>query len=99
MQALPFFAALLLGGCASLETAAPPVTPVLVSRGHADASTLGTGRAIYVTKCASCHVPATVAAHAGEWPRIIREMAPRTKLTPEQEHAVLAYVLAAERAK
>lgn len=72
---------------------------MLVSRGHADASVLGAGRAIYVTKCASCHAPAPVAAHAGDWPRIIREMAPRSKLTADQEHAILSYVLAAERAK
>jgi len=75
------------------------VTPVLVSRAHADASTLGAGRTIYLTKCAACHAPESVVAHAGKWPRIVREMAPRSKLAPEQERAVLAYVLAAERAQ
>ena len=99
VQALLFSAALLLAGCASLETLAPPVTPVLVSRTHADASTLAAGRGIYLTKCASCHAPESVAEHAGKWPRIIREMAPRSKLAPDQERAVLAYVLAAELAR
>ncbi len=96
-QGILFSAVLLLAGCANLETAAPPITPMLVARGHADASTLGAGRSLYLTKCASCHAPVTVLEHAGKWPGIIREMAPRAKLAPEQERAVLAYVLAAER--
>ena len=99
MPALLLSAALGLAGCANLETVAPSVTPGLVSRAHADASTLGAGRRIYLTKCTSCHAPESVAEHAGKWPRIIREMAPRSKLAPDQERAVLAYVLAAERAQ
>ena len=98
-QALLFSATLVLAGCANLETTAPPVTPLLVSRGHADASTLASGRNIYLTKCVSCHAPASVAGHAGKWPRIIADMALRAKLAPDQERAVLAYVLAAERAQ
>ena len=88
---------LLLVGCANLETLAPPVTPALAARTRADASTLATGRRIYLTQCTSCHAPESVPAHAGEWPRLVREMAPRSKLSPAQEQAVLAYVLAASR--
>lgn len=95
--ALFFSGALLLGGCVSLETVAPPVTPVLAARTRGDVSTLATGRSIYLVQCTSCHAPAPVPAHAGKWPGIIRDMAPRSKLSPAQEQAVLAYVLAASR--
>jgi mono/diheme cytochrome c family protein len=95
--ALLFSCVLPLAGCASLETLAPPVTPALAARAHTDASFLVTGRGIYTRQCAACHAPESVPAHAGEWPRIIAEMAPKAKLTPEQQRAVLAYVLAAAR--
>lgn len=91
--------ACLLGGCANLATLAPPVTPALAVRAHGDGAVLASGRDIYLTQCTSCHAPESVAAHAGKWPGIIREMAPKSRLTPGQEHAVLAYVLAAERAQ
>ena len=92
-------AACLLAGCANLATVAPPVTPALVARTHGDASVLGSGRSIYLTQCTSCHAPESVPAHAGKWPGIIRDMGERSRLTPAQERAVLAYVLAAERAQ
>ena len=91
--------ACLLAGCANLDTLAPRVTPALVARAHSDASTLAAGRSIYLTQCASCHAPESVPAHAGKWPQIIGEMAPKSRLTPAQERAVLAYVLAAEHAQ
>ncbi len=89
----------LLAGCANLATVAPPVTPALVARMRGDASVIAGGREIYLTQCTSCHAPESVAAHAGKWPGIIREMAPKSHLTPAQERAVLAYVLAAEHAQ
>ena len=95
--ALLFSGALLLGGCVSLETVAPPVTPALAARTRGDVSTLATGRSIYLVQCTSCHAPESVSAHAGKWPGIIRDMAQRSKLSPAQEQAVLAYVLAASR--
>ena len=92
------FSAWLIAGCANLATLAPPVTPALVARAHGDSATIEAGRGIYVAQCTSCHAPEAVSAHAGEWPRIIREMAPKCRLTPAQERAVFAYVLAAEHA-
>ena len=91
--------ACLLAGCANLATVAPPVTPALVARTHGDASVLASGRGIYLTQCTSCHAPESVPAHAGKWPGIIREMAQKSRLTPVQERAVLAYVLAVEHAQ
>lgn len=88
----------LIAGCANLETVVPPVTPALVARTHGDSSMLASGRGIFLAQCTACHAPESVPAHAGKWPGIIREMAPRSRLTPAEERAVLAYVLAAERA-
>ena len=93
------FGASLLAGCANLATLAPPVTPALVARSHGDSAVLASGRAIYLTQCTSCHAPESVPAHVGKWPGIIGEMAPKSRLTPAQERAVLAYVLAAEHAQ
>ena len=93
------FGACLVAGCANLATIAPPVTPSLAARTRTDASVLAGGRTIYLTQCTSCHAPESISEHAGKWPGIIREMAPKSRLTAEQEHAVLAYVLAAERAQ
>ena len=91
--------ACLLAGCANLATVAPPITPALVARTHGDASVLASGRGIYLTQCTSCHAPESVPAHVGKWPGIIREMAQKSRLTPVQERAVLAYVLAVEHAQ
>jgi len=87
----------MLAGCVGIEALAPPVTPMLAARARADSSTLAAGRRIYLTKCASCHAADPVADYADEWPHIIRKMAPKSKLSPAEEHAVLAYVLAASR--
>ncbi len=91
------FAALALGGCASLEMIAPPVTPALVgaSRGAA-AGTLEEGRRIFTGACTACHAADPVTKRtAGEWRGIVSEMSARTKLTPPREAALLAYLTAA----
>lgn len=85
---------LLPAGCASLETIAPPVA-TFATRGK-DTALLESGRRIYLENCTECHAPDPVSDYADAWPRIIRKMALMSKLTPAQEHAVLAYVLAAE---
>ncbi len=75
----------------------PPVTPSLAARSKSPASLLEEGRRIYTRQCTACHTAESVPKYAGRWPGIIRDMAPEAKLTPPQEQAVLAYVLAAER--
>jgi hypothetical protein len=82
--------------CASIETIAPPVSAIS-ARGR-DTATLEAGRKIYIGACASCHVAAPVRDHTpAQWPGIIADMAERTKLTPQEERQVLAYVLAASQ--
>lgn len=87
-----------IAGCTSINELAPPVTSALLGAGRgAGEAQLSEGRRIYTTQCTSCHAAEPVAKYAGEWPGIIEEMAPKSKLRPEQARAVLSYVLAAER--
>ena len=89
-------AAFALAACASLETAVPPAATLVA--GGRDAATLESGRRVYLDACTRCHVAEPVRDYpAARWPGIIADMAERSKLTPAQEHAVLAYVLAASR--
>lgn len=88
--------AIAAGGCASLETIAPPVTPALVraSRG-VPAGILEEGRRIFTGACTACHAADPVAKHsASEWRTIVADMAVRTKLSPSREAALLAYLTA-----
>jgi mono/diheme cytochrome c family protein len=58
------------------------------------------GRALYAGKCHSCHrlyAPSRVSAE--KWPALMEKMAVKAKLTPEEEQAILAYVLSAAPAK
>ena len=87
-----------LAGCVSLESAVPPAA-TLVARGR-DAATLEAGRRVYLDACTRCHVAVPVRDYAApRWPGIIDDMAERSKLSPDQHRAVLAYVLAAARGK
>ena len=47
----------------------------------------------YEARCGVCHVPWPRDSHAaGEWPKILDEMAPRAGLTRAQRERVLAYL-------
>lgn len=87
-------ASLLFGGCATIEERVPPVATLAVRA--KSIGQLETGRSLYLQKCASCHVAETIRDHAAsEWPEIMVTMSPKAKLSPKEEQAVLAYVLAA----
>lgn len=77
----------------------PAVTSQMANVGgaqHVDLATLREGRALFVSRCIECHTLPSVASHtAGEWPRLIDEMAGRASLEPSERNAVLAYILAA----
>lgn len=88
-------AALLPAGCVTMESIAPSVTPAAASSARTTVAMLEQGRVIYTTDCTDCHNAVAVTAHTrAEWPDIIRRMAPESKLTPAEERAVLAYVMA-----
>ena len=87
-----------LASCASIETTVPPVAS-LPSHGR-NVAALDAGRRIYLESCTRCHVAEPVREYpAARWPGIIADMAERSKLSAEQERAVLAYVLAATQAR
>ena len=88
-------AALVLGGCASLESIAPSVTPAMGSA----AATLNEGRRIFTGPCAACHAPDPVASRPlAEWRIAVDRMAPRSKLDAAERAALLAYIAAAHGA-
>ena len=94
--ALLLCGAVMMGGCANLETVAPPVN-TLTGRGK-DTASLEGGRRIYLENCTRCHVPEPVQKFcSARWPGIIEDMGARSHLSAEQHRAVLAYVLAASQ--
>jgi mono/diheme cytochrome c family protein len=60
------------------------------------AAVLEQGRRLYGGPCSSCHTPYPPANYSiAEWPHIVADMSERSKLSPAEHDAVLAYVLAA----
>jgi hypothetical protein len=52
------------------------------------------GRAIYVEKCSGCHtLPLPESKSADAWPKVIDEMADRSKLSQEDRTRVLRYLV------
>lgn len=85
--------AFLPAACVNVENAAPSVTRIPAA---ANPAVLQHGRDIYLGQCTACHsVQRTSKYSAAEWPHIVDDMGERAKLSAAQEHAVLAYVLAA----
>ncbi len=92
--------ALVIGGCASLPSVAPPVTAALVSAsGGASVATLEEGRRIFAGACTACHSADPVSTYTlAEWHDIVADMAPRTKLDETRRAALLAYIAAVKAA-
>lgn len=90
--------ALLTSSCVTVEQAAPPVARLSLS--PSKAGPCEQGRQIYVTTCVKCHSIEPIADHTMEdWTGdILPRMCRKSKLTPEQSSAVLAYVAAAHAA-
>lgn len=88
--------AALLGGCQSnLSSAAPPITASFL-RGSArgDAATLGKGRVLFLNRCIQCHaLPEVARFDAPRLTAIVNRMSGRANLNPEQQEAVLKYLL------
>ncbi len=88
-------AATLLSGC----VVAPPVTPrMLASAGGVSERVLNEGRELYGGRCTHCHAPDPIWKYSiPRWREITEDMAPRSKLRPEQKAALLAYLEAAHK--
>ncbi|MBA3652522.1 MAG: hypothetical protein H0W66_13870 [Chthoniobacterales bacterium] len=93
----------LITGCQSASSPAPAVNAAIIQAGRSEqvsVATLRQGRSLFLTRCISCHALPAVAAHtAGEWPRLIDEMAGRARLDGKKREAVLAYILAAQESR
>ena len=85
---------LVLAGCAGIANVAPPVTSAMVAVGDgASAATLEDGRRTFTTRCTSCHSADPVGRHSpAEWSGIVARMSARSRLSPAQESALLAYL-------
>lgn len=56
---------------------------------------LARGRRLYVARCGGCHnlyLPGSVAAP--RWPDVMNEMAPLSKLSPDEQEEILRYLMA-----
>ena len=93
---LAFIAALVGGGCATLEELAPPVGEE--ARRAADASGVAIdrverGREIYVTACVRCHSPEPVLRYtAEEWAEILPRMIVESDLGATDAADIAHYV-------
>ena len=91
-------ATLILGGCGAVI---PRVTPELVALAQqrekaANAESLEESRALYVTRCSSCHsLNDPRDYHEKDWPSWMHKMARKAKISSEQEQQLLIFVLAA----
>jgi len=95
-----FGASALLLGCESTNYA-PPVTSRMAkansTRGQSvELNQLRNGRALFVHRCIECHTLPPVWKYTSEdWRDIVQSMSHRASLTPAEQDAVVAYILAA----
>jgi hypothetical protein len=88
-------AALAAGACVTL----PQPLPSDVERARqrwpeASLESLSLGKHTYETRCSGCHRLYAPAMHAPEqWARAISEMSARARLRPEEEQAVLQFLV------
>lgn len=92
--------ALALSGCGTLETTAPPVTETLSRGAGVSSEELKSGRKLLALRCTSCHSLEPIAKYTpDEWRENVRAMSARAGLSPAEERAVTAYLVAARKAQ
>src|SRR3954464_4396425 len=84
----------------SCSTTMPPeVTPQMAAAATGRQVTMAQlerGRILFGSRCIECHALPAVNAHsASQWPHLIDAMAGRASLKPDEQQAMLTYVLAA----
>jgi hypothetical protein len=91
------FCAMLLPGCETTVTNAPPITAPLIRAGvrqQADARVLAEGRSTLLNSCIQCHAVPDVAKFSPDrLRRIVAIMSDRAHLGPEEEEALAKYLL------
>ena len=89
--------ALLLGGCETTLSSAPPITASFIRAGRrqdADARILVQGRSLFLNRCIQCHaLPEVSRFDPPRLTAIVAKMSGRANLNPEQHDAVLKYLL------
>lgn len=89
---------LLLAGCETTVTNAPPITAPLLRAGareHAGAQVLTEGRSVLLNRCIQCHALPEVAKFSPDsLRRIVATMSDRAHLSPAEQEAVVKYLLA-----
>ncbi len=86
---------LLIPACVSLEQAAPPVAMLGLPLNGSKVIAIARRREIYITRCAKCHSVEPVKSYTpAEWKKIMPVMVEKTKLSPEDDVDVRAYVTA-----
>jgi len=89
-------AALSFVGCATQSNSAFPTAEIAARKSGTELALLARGRTIYATRCTECHVARPVTRFsASEWPAEVARMAPRAKLSSEDQLAVERYLVAA----
>ena len=95
---LPPMCAVILASCETSLKSAPPVTAAFVRAGRqekADAATLEAGRTVFLNRCIPCHaLPDMAHQDSARIPRIVGWMSGRARLKPEQQEALVKYLLA-----
>jgi mono/diheme cytochrome c family protein len=88
---------LLLSGCETTVSSAPPITTSFIRAGvreKADARTLVEGRKLYLNRCIQCHaLPEVSRLDPPRLTAIVAKMSGRANMNPEQHEAVLKYLL------
>jgi hypothetical protein len=91
-----------LVACESLNYV-PPATPQMAAaiKGRpVNVATLRKGRTLLVHRCIECHtLPPLWHYKTEDWPEIVNSMAHRARLTPAEQDAVVAYILAVRSQK
>ena len=97
-MALALVTAVALAGSEAAPRTASPKKVVKIPKSpsqQVDPTTLTSGRALFLNRCARCHaIPAVSKQSAEKWPKIVAKMSKRSGLKGEQSQAVLAYILA-----
>jgi cytochrome c5 len=91
--------AVMASACAGTQLPAPTDADALRASRDWPGTTLASlseGRTAYLDHCSACHAPfAPSAKPADQWPKLVNEMAVRSKLDRAQADAVIRYLVTA----
>jgi hypothetical protein len=91
--------ALVLAGCAVMQSGAPEITPAMIraagERGQPP-ETLASGRRLLAMRCTSCHALEPVAKYSvSEWKMNVQKMSGRAGLDASEALQITSYLVAA----